>query len=344
VAAVNTGNNLFYLLLAMMLSLIVMSGLLSEQSLRRLEFRRHLPTHVHANEPATATLTVTNRKSRVPSFSLRLLDVADGADVDRGIQLRYLPPQSSTLVSYIIHIPKRGRYRLDGINVVTPFPFGLFLKKRYYLSEATILIYPELLPLPTALLQDVRALGQDYSLARKGQGNSLYNLREYRPGDDSRAIHWMTTARTSKLMIKETEAEDQRWATIIVSLVAPPEQEAVFERALSVAASLIRYLQTQGYYIGMILGGTVIPFGTGEQHSVRLMQALALCERCDSTEMDAAHVSMWQVLDTPREGITVQVTSSPDVTWAKTRSRIDLSISPQSHKGLFDVPGARIPA
>ena len=82
-AAINTGNNLFYLLLAMMLSLIVISGLLSEHCLRRLEFRRHVPDLIMANEPTTLTLSVANRNRHLPSFSLRLLDVVEGQDVAR---------------------------------------------------------------------------------------------------------------------------------------------------------------------------------------------------------------------------------------------------------------------
>src|SRR5574342_761845 len=91
VAAVNTGNNLFYLLLAMMLSVVVISGLLSEQCLRRLNFHRHVPDLITANEPTTVTLSVTNRNSRFPSFSLRLFDVVGGQDVDRGLFVSYLP-------------------------------------------------------------------------------------------------------------------------------------------------------------------------------------------------------------------------------------------------------------
>ena len=61
IAAINTGNNLFYLLLAMMLSLVLISGIAAESCLRRLEFHRHLPDHLVVNEPATATLVVKNR-------------------------------------------------------------------------------------------------------------------------------------------------------------------------------------------------------------------------------------------------------------------------------------------
>src|SRR5256885_14140490 len=95
IAAINTGNNLLYLLLAMLLSLIVISGLLSEQCLKRLDVRRHLPDYLFANQPTTVSLSITNRKLRIPSFSLRVMDVVQGAAVDRGLRLLHLPPQAS---------------------------------------------------------------------------------------------------------------------------------------------------------------------------------------------------------------------------------------------------------
>src|SRR5713226_9158843 len=66
VAALNTGNNLLYLLLAMMLSLVVMSGILSEQCLRHLAIYRRPPAHIFANSPATVTLSIANRHPRLP--------------------------------------------------------------------------------------------------------------------------------------------------------------------------------------------------------------------------------------------------------------------------------------
>ena len=108
IAAINTGNNLFYLLLAMMLSLVVISGLLSEQCLRRLDFHRHVPDLIMANDPTTVTLSVTNRNTRLPSFSLRLFDVAGGQDVDRGLFVTHLPAQRSLLLSYPLLATTRG--------------------------------------------------------------------------------------------------------------------------------------------------------------------------------------------------------------------------------------------
>ncbi len=279
VAAINTGNNLFYLLLAMMLSLILVSGAVAECCLRRLEIRRHLPDLLFANEPATATLVVKNRRSRVPSFSLRLCDVSDGADLNRGLSISQLDPGGSRLLSYPLVANRRGLLRLEGIRVATSFPFGLFLKKAYYPIAGEALVSPQIKPLAEGLLQDLLAAGQAHVVHRKGHGNDLYNLRLYHPGDDSRTIHWVTTARTSKLTVRETEAEGQRRVAIVLSLVAPDSHDSIFEEAVTFTASLVHHLAQRGYQLKLTAGSARSSFGQGEAHLLDLLRILALCER-----------------------------------------------------------------
>ena len=139
---------------------------------------------------------------------------------------------------------------------------------------------------------------------------ALYNLREYRPGDDSRAIHWMTTARTSKLMLKETEADDQRIVTILLSPVAAADNEIAFERAVSIAASLVAYFHDRDYSIRAVIGDEEIRFGTGVEHYVRILRALALCKR---RVPDAAHINQEHQDGSPsREaGIVIGVMAAP---------------------------------
>ena len=55
-------------------------------------------------------------------------------------------------------------------------------------------------------------------------------------------------------MLKETEAEDQRRATVAVSTVAPIEEDGAFERALSIVASLLDRLLKEGYHVRLLLG------------------------------------------------------------------------------------------
>ena len=177
VAAVNTGNNLFYLLLAMMLSLVVISGLLSEQCLRRLDFHRHVPDLIMANQPTTVTLSVTNRNPWLPSFSLRLFDVVGGQNLDRGLFVDHLPAQRSVLFSYPILATTRGRLKLEGIRAETLFPFGLFLKRALYRVPAEIPVSPPIRPLSLRFVDELVSEGQGLSLPRRGHGMQLYNLR-----------------------------------------------------------------------------------------------------------------------------------------------------------------------
>jgi len=281
VAAINTGNNLFYLILALMLSLIVISGLLSEQCLRRLEFQRYLPDLIMANEPATATLSITNHNAHLPSFSLRLLDLVEDQEVDRGLFVSHLPARRSLLLSYPLMATKRGRIKLQAVRAETLFPFGLFLKRARYEAEADILVGPPIKPLSLRFVDDLVTAGQAQPLPRRGPGTQLYNLRLYRPGDDSRTIHWMTTARTSQLIVRETEIEDQRRVTVTLSIVAPDQSDDLFERTVTFAASLLWNLSERGYPLRLIAGAEDSDFGSGSDHLLAIMRILALCRRQD---------------------------------------------------------------
>lgn len=277
VAALNTGNNLLYLLLAMMLSLIVMSGILSEQCLRHLVIRRRIPEHVFANSPALIALSLTNRKPRLPSFSLRVLDVVEGKTVDRGIHVLHLPAGVSVTRSYPILFPRRGRHRIEWIKVQTRFPFGLFIKAAHVSLSSDLVVYPELRPLPEGFLHDLAVLGHDQAVSRRGQGVGLYNLREYLPGDDSRMIHWKTSARQGRLMVRETETEDLRQVTLALPTAIPADGQRFFEQAVSLTASLAAYFQEQGFAISLLVGEQEILYDVGEEHLYHMLHVLALC-------------------------------------------------------------------
>ena len=278
-AALNTGNNLLYLLLAMMLSLIVMSGILSEQCLRHLVIRRVIPDNVFANSPATVTLTVANRHPRLPSFSLRVLDIVDGKAVDRGIHILHLPAGASVSQSYPVLYTRRGQHRIEGVKIQTRFPFGLFIKAANLFLSSDLVVYPALRLLPESLVHDLTVLGHDQAVSKRGPGSGLYNLREYRHGDDSRTIHWKTTARQSRLIVRETETEDLRQVTLALPTAVPSGRAPeCFEQAVSLTASLAVHFQRQGFASRLLVGEQEVPHGTGEPHLHRMLHELALCE------------------------------------------------------------------
>lgn len=315
IAALNTGNNLLYLLLAMMLSLIVMSGILSEQCLRHLAIRRVIPDNVFANSPATMTLSVANRHPKLPSFSLRVLDIIEGKAVDRGIHILHLPTGASVSQSYPVLFTRRGRHRIDGVKLQTRFPFGLFIKGANIFLGSELVVYPELRPLPERLVHDLAVLGHDQAVSKRGPGVGLYNLREYQHGDDSRAIHWKTTARQSRLIVRETETEDLRQVTLALPTAVPEDRSPeFFEQAVSLTASLAVFFRQQDFAVRLLVGDREIAHGTGEPHLSRMLHALALCEPVPARQSGAAALDGFRTLGerTAQGELTIVVMPWPD--------------------------------
>ena len=121
IAAINTGNNLLYLILAMMLSLVVISGILSEACLYRLRVKRFIPEALYAGRPVSITLAVYNDKKIIPSFSLYVKDSLEGFSEGASREKYFfkLPPATFQERSYPLFFSKRGVYPLQGVSFST---------------------------------------------------------------------------------------------------------------------------------------------------------------------------------------------------------------------------------
>jgi uncharacterized protein (DUF58 family) len=269
-AAVNTGNNLLYLLVSLLLALIIVSGILSEQSMRRLRIRTAVPEEIYATRPARLGARVLNRKRWLPSYSVALEAGEQRLYLDR------LGAGEERLMTWEITFPRRGRHRLAGMRVLTRFPFGLFRKAGRVALDTDILVFPAVRPLDD-VWQRRLAAGGARSQHRRGRGHDLYSLREYRTGDDHRLIHWRSSAKAGALMVRELEAEtatDTRIALVGDSRRDPERLEA----SMSEAASLAAHLLDAGATVELTGPGVHVPFGRGRAHRRRVLTALALFE------------------------------------------------------------------
>jgi len=130
-AAINTGNNLLYLVVATLLSLIVISGILSESTLRGLKVRRVLPRRVYKGVPVPMLTEVSNLKGILPSYSFKLTEgPVPGMDATHSYMLKLKPGETGELTPGYT-FKRRGRFTLRGAIVTTSFPFGLFLKGKF---------------------------------------------------------------------------------------------------------------------------------------------------------------------------------------------------------------------
>ena len=238
--AVNTGNNLLYLVLGLLLSLIVLSGLLSEWVLRGLQIRRRLPRRSFAESATLIELAVVNRKRLLPSYSVELRDVSEDGRAEHACYFLKVAPGEEQVRAYPSTPRARGPLRLKEVIASTRYPFGLFEKSRRLPVEDELLVYPALLQ-ASALQRQERRAGSEVATPRRGTGAELAGLRDYLPGDEARLIHWRRTARLGRPVVRERERDASRRLTLTVDELRPPgadeSWDQSFERSLSVVAA-----------------------------------------------------------------------------------------------------------
>jgi uncharacterized protein (DUF58 family) len=282
-AAINTGNNLLYLLLGMMLSLIIASGIMSELSLRDLTVTRQPPTRIHARRPFLMGIGLSNGKKRLPSFSVEVEDLVGDRPLDKKCYFLKLPAGRLQHTSYRHTFPRRGRYTYSGFRLSTKFPFALFRKSRLITRKTEVIVFPQLAQLGHAAAPRARVVGLD-AQGRRGRQGDFHGLREYRDGDDPRDIHWRSTAKVGRTLVREHEEETARRVTIFLDNALPegelcPDELAKdgLERAISLAASLAADYLERGYAVRVITKGDAVPpWLQGGSQLLRLLKRLAL--------------------------------------------------------------------
>lgn len=273
VAAVNTGNNLAYLLCSMLLALITVSGALSDLSLRRLRVRLLPPDEVYAGRPALFSLVLANGKRWLPSHSL---DVELTGGRPGVLHVARVGPGAERVGAAEVILPRRGRHRAPPLRIVTRFPFGLFAKTWPARAETEILVFPAVGPVSRERLRELGAAGEG-ATRRRGPGHELYNLRPYRPGDEPRMIHWPTTARAGVTTVRETEEETALDTRIVLTGTGARDARRL-ESGLAEAASLAVHLLRAGVAVTLQGPGVGVALGRGRGQEMAILTALALYE------------------------------------------------------------------
>jgi uncharacterized protein (DUF58 family) len=277
VAALNTGNNLLYLVLSLMLAFLVLSGLLSESALRGIEVRRLLPREIFAGTPARVVLEIRNAQRRNTAFAVAIEDCVaaerGSSPCGRCFALR-VAPQATLQRSYALRAAKRGELHFAGFRVHTRFPFGLFSKSLRIEAPESALVYPEVETV-SALRSLGRAREGEIEDAGRGTRGALAaGLREYRPGDPARRIHWRASQRRAELLVRELESESAREVEVRLRTANSASGEN-FERAVCWAASEIVAWLEAGTRVALRTDRETLPAAHGAEQRARLLAYLA---------------------------------------------------------------------
>lgn len=219
-AAINTGNNLLYLLLGMLLALIVVSSVMSELSLRRLTVVRRLPPRAQVGRPHLVEVEVHNHKGKIPSYAIEIEDLREGQPADKRCFFLKISPDSAQIAAYRRTPARRGRDRHVGFRIATRFPFGLFEKSRETAAEGEIIIYPATDPLELPAKADGRWLGTDGRFGA-GSGDEILGVRPMREGDDHRDIYWRKSTLGRQMVLRERARETSRQVSLVIDSEYP---------------------------------------------------------------------------------------------------------------------------
>ncbi len=282
-AAVNGGINLLFMVFGMLICLLLANGVLSETCLRRLVVTRRLPGSIYAGVPFLVGIAVRNAKKRIPTFSLEVEDLVVGKPVDRRCFYLKVPAGREQETAYRRTLPRRGLHNLSGLRVSTRFPFGLLRRSMDLEAPAQLLVYPALVPANHALSHSGLADLEEQASSSVARCGEFESLREFRPGDDPRDIHWRTSARRGRRFVRQYQGHLGRIVMVALDDSRPAgdpgkDADAPFEAAVSMAASLTVLLLRQGYQVGLATSSSVIAPATGQQQSVRILKHLALVQ------------------------------------------------------------------
>ena len=330
-AAWNTGNNLLFLIFSVLTSTLFVAWTAARASLRDLVVTARFPDHIFAGEPAPVIVTVNNTKRLLPSFSV-VVEARSRAEGPAGKKFfRRRPRERKRVLAYFMYVPhrakveqrveqtfeRRGRVLVTGFEISTKFPFGFFrLRRRLRARDVEIVVYPK----PERASDELHLLPVDagqMEAQRRGAGHDLHSLREYQPRDDVRHIDWKATARAARLIVREFTAEDERRVHIALdTFVDAAEGEAAvarFERAVTLAASLVTYFIEERAEVRLTEGDADARYGVGREHLYATLRRLALAEPRPVGSDSTLRREFWRHIE-PRAavgGYVILITTAP---------------------------------
>ena len=286
-AALNTGNNLLYLVLSLMLSFLVLSGVLSESALRGIQVRRRLPQEIFAEREVPIALEITNDQRRIAALAVVVEDriLVDESECASGrcFALR-VGPGKTEVRTYRLAAEKRGTLRFEGFVVMTRFPFGLFSKSMLVEAREETLVYPAVEDVAIPDSFGSARQGDESLPSENGNGSDATGLRSYATGDARRRIHWRASLRSGSLLAREFDDEDDGEVEVRLR-TAGLDAGAGFERLVGWAASEVVALLEAGRRVALRTDDDYHDARGGARQRARLLGFLARVEPNTSAEL-----------------------------------------------------------
>ena len=203
----------------------------------------------------------------------------------KAIAVPNIKPQSTIEIKGQITPTHRGVVRLKGVTILRPDPFNLFNATKTIGQPQSILILPKRYQIPTIELPGSRRSqsGSMSLVASKGDSEEFIALRDYRPGDPLRKIHWKSWAKTGKPIVKVEQSEFYVRQALVLDTFQSASHSEILEEAIAVAASFACDFQTQESLLNLMFVGLdsySFPSDRGFDNSEQMLEILAGVTPC----------------------------------------------------------------
>ena len=243
-----------FVLCALLLGTVVCGVMLPGRILRGIEVERRAPGEVVQGEEAFVELIVTNH-ARGVKLGLTLED--PHVSPTSLYITKVLPGERVELVTVRL-ARKRGVHEASAVTLRSAAPFGVAERRRTLQVAGSTIVLPAVIPLGRLpfLTLDSDPERASRSVSRRGTGPEFMGIREYRPGDSPRHVHWPSTARTGTVMVRELEQQrSRRLAIVIDTLTDVGDAGTPLDACCTAAASIARVAFTEGHRVRFVVSG-----------------------------------------------------------------------------------------
>ncbi len=240
VIGTNAQAGWLFVLAALLLGTVLAGIVVPLVALRGLAVELSAPAETHQGADTRVQLTVTNRGRAVRWGLVASDEHVGGATAYIGSAR----PRESVEVRTVRGAPRRGEARTAWVELRSAAPFGVAERRRRLPADATTLVLPRVVPLGALPFVDL-ASSREAAVetdGRRGQGPDYLGVREFRPGDPIRQVHWRLTARHGELVVRDLEEHRVPRLAIWVDT----HGDAALDEACSAAASIVASATTTG--------------------------------------------------------------------------------------------------
>ncbi len=279
------------------LAVVLASAAWTLISARGASIKRRHPRRAFEDDSLPVVFTLENRSS-LPFFCPVIEDafLPDKAHRKRAVVYPLVPARRAALTRYRGEcLARRGRYPLGPARLTVKDPLGLFERTTAIGEREELLLYPRIAELPGLPTEEPAALFDTGPIVSRLTGASVdfLGVREYRPGDGLRHIHWAATARLGVPVIKQFEPRSSSFVTVFMDLhrlsMRGLGRMSTLEYSVRVAGSVTAWICRRGGCVRVVGEGQesfCVGPGSGEGHLLETLEQLAMVKADGELPLD----------------------------------------------------------